>query len=139
MDAWDANAADLLRRANGVPIRVASKSLRSRELIRDVLKREGFSGVLALTLPEALWLVGTDVTDDVLVGYPTADRGALFRLVQDEQLAATVTIMVDDGARQYGFASSSTARGDRATGRCASGLGALRCGHPSPSASWPRS
>ena len=99
MDAWDANAADLLRRANGVPIRVASKSLRSRELIRDVLKREGFSGVLALTLPEALWLVGTDVTDDVLVGYPTADRGALFRLVQDEQLAATVTIMVDDVAQ----------------------------------------
>jgi D-serine deaminase-like pyridoxal phosphate-dependent protein len=99
MDAWDANAADLVRRANGVPIRVASKSLRSRELIRDVLKREGFSGVLALTLPEALWLVGTDVTDDVLVGYPTADRGALFRLVQDEQLAATVTIMVDDVAQ----------------------------------------
>ena len=44
-------------------------------------------------------LVGTDVTDDVLVGYPTADRGALFRLVQDEQLAATVTIMVDDVAQ----------------------------------------
>ena len=64
-----------------------------------MLKREGFSGVLALTLPEALWLVGTDVTDDVLVGYPTADRGALFRLVQDEQLAATVTIMVDDVAQ----------------------------------------
>mgnify|MGYP003544192075 CR=1 FL=1 len=63
-----------------------------------MLKREGFSGVLALTLPEALWLVGTDVTDDVLVGYPTADRGALFRLVQDEQLAATVTIMVPSGA-----------------------------------------
>ena len=99
MDAWEANAADLLRRANGVPIRVASKSLRSRDLIRDVLKRDGFSGVLALTLSEALWLVGTDVTDDVLVGYPTADRGALFRLMQDEQLAATVTIMVDDVAQ----------------------------------------
>ena len=99
MDAWDANAADLVRRANGVPIRVASKSLRSRDLIRDVLKRDGFSGVLALTLSEALWLVGTDLTDDVLVGYPTADRGALFRLVQDEQLAATVTIMVDDVAQ----------------------------------------
>jgi D-serine deaminase-like pyridoxal phosphate-dependent protein len=99
MDAWDANAADLVRRAGGVPIRVASKSLRSRDLVRDVLKRDGFSGVLALTLPEALWLVSTDVSDDVLVGYPTADRGALFRLVQDEQFAATVTIMVDDVAQ----------------------------------------
>jgi D-serine deaminase-like pyridoxal phosphate-dependent protein len=99
MDAWDANAADLLRRAGAVPIRVASKSVRSRDLLRDVLGRDGFSGVLALTLPEALWLVGTDVSDDVLVGYPTADRGALFRLMQDEQLAASVTIMVDDVAQ----------------------------------------
>jgi D-serine deaminase-like pyridoxal phosphate-dependent protein len=99
MDAWDANAADLVRRAGAVPIRVASKSVRSRDLLRDVLGRAGFSGVLALTLPEALWLVGTDVSDDVLVGYPTADRGALFRLMQDEQLAASVTIMVDDVAQ----------------------------------------
>jgi D-serine deaminase-like pyridoxal phosphate-dependent protein len=99
MDAWDANAADLVRRAGGTPIRVASKSVRSRELLRDVLKRDGFSGVLALTLPEALWLVGTDVSNDVLVGYPTADRGALFRLMQDEQLAASVTLTVDDLAQ----------------------------------------
>jgi len=99
MDAWESNAADLARRAGGVPIRVASKSVRSRELLRDVLKRDGYSGVLALTLAEALWLVGTDVSDDVVVGYPTADRGALFRLIQDEQLAATVTIMVDDVAQ----------------------------------------
>jgi D-serine deaminase-like pyridoxal phosphate-dependent protein len=100
MDAWDANAADLVRRAAGVPIRVASKSLRSRDLLRDVLKRDGFSGgVLALTLPEALWLASTDVSDDVLVGYPTADHGALFRLMKDEQLAANVTIMVDDVAQ----------------------------------------
>jgi D-serine deaminase-like pyridoxal phosphate-dependent protein len=99
MDAWEANAADLVRRAGGVPIRVASKSLRSRDLLRDVLKRDGFSGVLALTLPEALWLASTDVSDDVLVGYPTADRGALFRLMHDEQLAASVTLMVDDVAQ----------------------------------------
>jgi D-serine deaminase-like pyridoxal phosphate-dependent protein len=99
MDAWDANAADLVRRAGGVPVRVASKSVRSRDLLRDALKRDGYSGVLALTLPEALWLVVTDVSDDVLVGYPTADRGALFRLSQDEQLATSVTIMVDDVAQ----------------------------------------
>jgi D-serine deaminase-like pyridoxal phosphate-dependent protein len=100
MDAWDANAGDLARRAAGVPIRVASKSIRSRELLRDALKRDGFSGgVLALTLPEALWLVATNVSDDILVGYPSTDRTALFRLVQDEQLAASVTVMVDDVAQ----------------------------------------
>ena len=36
-DAFDANAAALAARAGGKPIRVASKSVRCRELLRDVL------------------------------------------------------------------------------------------------------
>ncbi|HJU96716.1 MAG TPA: alanine racemase [Jiangellaceae bacterium] len=99
MDAWDANAADLVRRATGVPIRVATKSVRCRDLVRDVLARDGYSGVLTLTLPEALWLVATGVTDDAVVGYPTADRGAIYRLVHDAALSSQVTIMVDDPAQ----------------------------------------
>src|SRR5690625_4905865 len=47
LDAFDANAADLARRAQGTPIRVASKSLRVRRLIGHVLTRPGFRGVLA--------------------------------------------------------------------------------------------
>ena len=99
MDAWDANAADLVRRAAGVPIRVATKSVRCRDLLRDALARDGYAGVLALTLPEALWLVATEVTDDAVVGYPTADRTALYRLAHDERLSSRVTIMVDDPAQ----------------------------------------
>ncbi|MGH8775633.1 MAG: amino acid deaminase/aldolase [Jiangellaceae bacterium] len=99
LDAWDANAADLVRRAANVPIRVASKSVRCRDLLSDVLARDGFAGVLALTLPEALWLAGANVADDVVVGYPTADRTALYRLAGDERLASVVTIMVDDVAQ----------------------------------------
>lgn len=99
MEAWDVNAADLVRRAAGKPIRVASKSLRSRALLRDVLGRDGFDGVLALTLSEALWLVGTELSSDVVVGYPTADRRGLARLAGDEELAASITIMVDDVAQ----------------------------------------
>mgnify|MGYP001953982527 CR=1 FL=1 len=34
LDAYDANAADLARRALGKPVRVASKSLRCREIGR---------------------------------------------------------------------------------------------------------
>ena len=47
-----------------------------------MLARPGFAGVLAYTLPEALWLAdGADpVSDDVVVGYPSADRSALRRL-----------------------------------------------------------
>ncbi|MGY1602537.1 amino acid deaminase/aldolase [Geodermatophilus sp. SYSU D00815] len=97
LEALDANAADLVRRAGGKPVRVASKSVRSRAVLRRVLARPGFAGVLAYTLREALWLAGGDdpVSRDVVVGYPTADRGALLRLAADVQLAARVALMVD--------------------------------------------
>jgi D-serine deaminase-like pyridoxal phosphate-dependent protein len=97
LDALDANAEDLVRRASGKPIRVASKSVRNRGVLRRVLARPGFAGVLAYTLPEALWLSGGDdpVSTDVVVGYPSADRSALRRLAADEDAAGRVTLMVD--------------------------------------------
>ncbi|MFI0794348.1 amino acid deaminase/aldolase [Micromonospora rubida] len=95
LTAFDANAAALLPRAGGKPIRVASKSVRVRELLGRVLGRPGWAGVMAFTLPEANWLVRTGVTDDALVAYPTADRGALAELAGDEELARSVTLMVD--------------------------------------------
>src|SRR5215216_3878990 len=70
LDAFRANAADLVRRANGTTIRVASKSVRCRPLLRDVLALDGYAGILAFTLPEALWLAGDDAFTDVVVGYP---------------------------------------------------------------------
>jgi D-serine deaminase-like pyridoxal phosphate-dependent protein len=97
LDALDANADDLARRASGKPIRVASKSVRSRGVLRRVLARPGFAGVLAYSLPEALWLSGGDdpVSTDVVVGYPSADRSALRRLAADEAATGRVTLMVD--------------------------------------------
>ncbi len=97
LDAFDANADDLLRRASGVPVRVASKSLRCRALLRRVLARDGFAGVLAYSLSEALRLA--EDVEDVLVGYPTAERTALRALVGDERALARVTLMVDDPAQ----------------------------------------
>lgn len=95
MAAFRANAAELVRRAHGKPIRVASKSVRCRTLLEQVLAIEGFAGVMAFTLPEALWLVEKGLSDDILVAYPTTDRTALARLAADERAAATVTVMVD--------------------------------------------
>lgn len=93
LGAFSANAEDLVRRAAGTPIRVASKSVRCREVIRRTLALPGYAGVLAFTLPEALWLAGD--FDDVVVGYPTVDRTALARLAADELLASRVTLMID--------------------------------------------
>ena len=98
LDAFDANAADLARRAAGKPIRVASKSLRVPALIERALARPGFEGVLAYTLREALVLHELGVTDDIVVAYPTVDRGALSDLVASPAAAAAVTLMVDDVA-----------------------------------------
>jgi D-serine deaminase-like pyridoxal phosphate-dependent protein len=93
--AFDDNADRLTTRAAGKPIRVASKSVRCRALLERVLARPGWRGVMAYTLPEAIWLVRSGVTDDVLVAYPTADRAALRELAGDEKLAAAISIMVD--------------------------------------------
>lgn len=93
LEAFDANATDLVKRAAGTPIRVATKSVRCRELIQRALETPGFEGVMAFTLPEALRLA-QDI-DDVLMGYPTVSRRALADLAADESLAARVTLMVD--------------------------------------------
>jgi D-serine deaminase-like pyridoxal phosphate-dependent protein len=79
LDAFDANARALVARANGKPIRLASKSLRCRTLQRRALAMPGFQGTLAFTLPEALWLAEQG-TEDLLVAYPTADTDALHTL-----------------------------------------------------------
>lgn len=93
--AFDDNADRLTARAGGKPIRVASKSVRCRALLERVLARPGWHGVMAYTLSEAIWLVRSGVTDDVLVAYPTADRAALRELAADERLAAAIALMVD--------------------------------------------
>jgi len=93
--AFDANADAMTANAAGKPLRVASKSVRCRDALRRVLARPGWHGVLAYTLPEALWLVRDGVTDDAVVGYPTADRAAIARLASDPAAGAAVTLMVD--------------------------------------------
>ncbi|WP_200215569.1 amino acid deaminase/aldolase [Micromonospora coerulea] len=93
--AFDANATALAERAGGKPVRVASKSVRSRDLLTRALGRPGWRGVMAFTLPEASWLVRTGISTDVLVAYPTADRGGLAELANDPALADAVTLMVD--------------------------------------------
>jgi len=99
LDAFDANADDLVRRAGGTPIRVASKSVRVPALLSRVLARDGFHGVLGYTLAEALWLEEQGISEDIVVAYPTVDRGALSRLVASPGAAGHITLMVDDVAQ----------------------------------------
>ncbi|TNH30357.1 amino acid deaminase/aldolase [Micromonospora orduensis] len=113
LTAFDANSAALAERAAGKPVRLASKSVRSRELISRALSRRGWRGVMAFTLPEAIWLVRAGVSDDVLVAYPSADRAALAELAADPTLAAAITLMID-GTGQLDLIDDVTAPGQRA-------------------------
>jgi len=82
LDAVWSNAADMLKRAAGKPIRIASKSVRSRPFISRLLDLDrGFQGLLTFTLPETLWLWDQGERDLVLA-YPTADTGCLTRLAR---------------------------------------------------------
>ena len=96
--AFDRNAQALAGRAAGKPVRLASKSVRCRELIRRALATPGWRGVMAYTLPEALWLAGTGVCEDILVAYPTTHRAALRALAADPAAAGAITVMVDSPA-----------------------------------------
>lgn len=98
LDAFDANASDLLRRSGGMPIRVASKSLRIPALIERALAQPGFAGVLGYSLREALWLVEQGISNDVVIAYPTVDRGSLRRLLTDQGSLSAITLMIDNQA-----------------------------------------
>jgi D-serine deaminase-like pyridoxal phosphate-dependent protein len=101
-----ANAADLVRRAGSTPVRVASKSVRCRHVLELVLATPGFAGVLSYALPEALWLARAGLPD-VLLGYPSADRGALAEFGADPALHESITLMVD-GSEQLDLIRSVT-------------------------------
>lgn len=95
LDAFDDNAAALARRANGTPIRVASKSVRVRYLLDRVLDMTGFTGLMCYSLAEAHWLSNQNTSEDLLVAYPTVDAGALRELAADPVARRRVTIMID--------------------------------------------
>ncbi len=101
LDALRANADQMLAQAGQLPIRVASKSVRSLPVLRRIFALDDrFRGVLSFTLPEALMLADEGF-DEIFVGYPTTDPRAL------EELAALAAsrpdshpaLMVDDAAQ----------------------------------------
>ncbi|MFD6094474.1 amino acid deaminase/aldolase [Oerskovia sp. NPDC060338] len=116
LDVFDANARELLARAGGVPVRLASKSVRVRSLVERA-GRLGFAGIMAYSLAEALWLVEQGARD-VLVAYPTVDRRALAELAADPAARREITLMVDDVAQVALVATAlSGHRGADAVGR----------------------
>jgi D-serine deaminase-like pyridoxal phosphate-dependent protein len=116
LDAMWWNAGELLRRAAGKPIRVASKSVRCRPLQRAILDRDPrFRGLMSFTLPETLWLAEQGF-DDLLLAYPTVDRVALARLARLD-VERPPAVMVDSTAH-LDLIESAAGRGARPVRVC---------------------
>src|SRR3954447_3474321 len=80
LDAMWSNSDEMLARAGGKPIRVASKSVRCRPLLERIAARdERYRGLMTFTLRESLWLG----KPDMLLAYPTTDVEALGRMGED--------------------------------------------------------
>jgi D-serine deaminase-like pyridoxal phosphate-dependent protein len=80
LEAMWANADAMLGRSGGKPIRVASKSIRCRALLEEILRRDqGFRGLMTYTLAETLWLAEQGF-EDLLLAYPTTDVESLGEL-----------------------------------------------------------
>jgi D-serine deaminase-like pyridoxal phosphate-dependent protein len=120
--AFDHNTADMARRANGRPIRIATKSVRCRQLIERALTHPGYYALMAYSLPEALWLHEQGLSEDILVAYPTVNRQALRQLGESDAARQHITIMVDEIAHldiieEAAGRSTSAPAGHRCTRR----------------------
>ena len=94
--ALESNAASLLGRAAPKPVRIATKSVRVRQIIERQLKH-GFHGVMTYSLAESLWLSELGVKD-ILLAYPSVDRLAIKELSTNQEAARNITLMVDSVA-----------------------------------------
>jgi D-serine deaminase-like pyridoxal phosphate-dependent protein len=106
LDALNANSDSMISRAHGLPIRLATKSVRCRAITDRVLAQPGFQGVMAYSLGEAIWLAQSGI-DNVLLAYPTVDHDALTDLARDDQLRESIMIMVDSVEHGSMIASAS--------------------------------
>lgn len=99
--SFDANAeraeAWVKKSGRTLPIRVATKSVRVPALIKRVLAREGWQGVMCFAAGEIELLHRTGV-DDFLLAYPTVEPNDIEILRRVHDAGATLAVVVDSGA-----------------------------------------
>jgi D-serine deaminase-like pyridoxal phosphate-dependent protein len=95
LDLLDRNIRDLTRAAGSKKIRVASKSIRSTDVLRRILRSgDVFQGVMCYTAKEAAYLARQGFTD-LLLGYPTWEPSGVAALVDLIGEGHQITFMVD--------------------------------------------
>ena len=111
LDAFERNAALMASHAGGLPVRVATKSIRSVAVIRRALQASpAFAGLLAYSAREACHLVDRGF-DDVLVAYPTVEVDEIEAVAKRVAGGRLIVLTVDSRASVERHASVAARSG----------------------------
>jgi D-serine deaminase-like pyridoxal phosphate-dependent protein len=95
LDLFEQNIQQILTRAQGKRIRLASKSLRSVAILQRILASDSnFQGIMCYTAREALYLAAKGFTD-LLLGYPIWNEQDISAIAQATSEGARITLMID--------------------------------------------
>ena len=93
LDALDSNIRFINQNSCGKKIRIATKSVRSVEIMKYIASKiHNFFGWMTYSTEEALWLRDLGFTN-LLVGYPKWDKQSLHEIAQNSE---HITLMIDD-------------------------------------------
>ncbi len=95
LDVLAHNIRQIVSRAAGKHIRLASKSLRSGAVLRHILAAHScFQGIMCFTAAEAVYLAAQGF-DDLLIGYPTWCEQDILAVATTVATGTQITLMVD--------------------------------------------
>ena len=95
MDMFAQNTADIIKRAGNKKIRIASKSIRCVELIKNIMASSPiFQGIMCYHPQEAVHL-STQGFDDLLIAYPIYSQQHIVAICTEIKKGKTIIPMVD--------------------------------------------
>src|SRR5436305_10661723 len=95
LDLFEQNIRQVVQRADGKRIRLASKSLRSVDVIRRILASNPcFQGIMCYSTREAVYLASQGF-DDLLIGYPAWNKLDIAPVAQSTSAGSCITPMVE--------------------------------------------
>jgi D-serine deaminase-like pyridoxal phosphate-dependent protein len=95
LDLFDDNVMAILKRSGNKKIRIASKSIRSVDLMRRILNYNSqFQGIMCYSAEEAVWLSSLGF-DDLLVAYPTVQENSIKAVAEEVKKGKFIYLMTD--------------------------------------------
>lgn len=96
MNLLDINIDSVIKRSGSKKIRIATKSIRSIEMLKYIQKKlgESFNGYMCFSAEEAVWLSESGL-DNLLVAYPSLDIESLKKISKLSQNGKKIYLMVD--------------------------------------------